>query len=165
MQVVRSLIRKWLIKYSEAFAIWLLALRPWNENMSRKVNDYFSAGQTYFNWQPNVSTFNMHLMPCYKVLSIIALLRARGAPKSYIIKVLRIPDFTWSLERVGIAQDKKVQNNFEVVNILRRGLLYYCPVTVLKKCQLRQLPKNYNLQMRNVFKVLPHCRAVIDWPE
>ena len=62
--------------------------------MSRKVNDYFSAGQTYFNWQPNVSTFNMHLMPCYKVLSIIALLRAKGAPKSYIIKVLRIPDFT-----------------------------------------------------------------------
>ena len=96
MQVVRSLIRKWLIKYSEAFAIWLLALRPWNENMSRKVNDYFSAGQTYFNWQPNVSTFNMHLMPCYKVGSIIE-------PKFIEFLIL--------LERVVSAQDKKVQNN------------------------------------------------------
>ena len=97
MQVVRSSIRKWLIKYSEAFAIWLLALRPWNENMSRKVNDYFSAGQICYNWESNVSTFNMHLMPCYKVGSIIE--------EKFI-------DFLTLLERVVLsAQDKKVQNN------------------------------------------------------
>ena len=64
--------------------------------MSRKVNDCFSAGQIYYNWQPNVSTFNMHLMPCYKVGSIIE-------PKFIEFLIL--------LERVVSAQDKKVQNN------------------------------------------------------